>query len=530
MNADDLILTDEELDRLLEERNPYLAQPLRALQLLVRLAGRAPPRHPDLVTLEQLVGVRLPALAVRAGTPVTPEAMEGLRVAVGAIGDLLSFPDLANRIVVGVGGAFSAGKSRFLNSLSGASLLPEDIGPCTVIPTYLGRGSARAIALTAFGQSVPMDTDALAAISHAFSRHYQLERDMVDSMSHLVRLLMVTHDAMPWERLVFLDTPGYNPPGRAGEQDDADTARRQLAAVDHFVWLLSARNGGLRADDIAFLRATGHDKPVFFVLTQADLVAASAVGSLLDGVREAVGRAGIACAGVMVWAAPPGGGAAPAVGCYRGGDDIRAWLDQIDVGSRYPGLGARCIGLVDRYLFDCRRALARQQAMLASLNELQVLAGAAGMGRYPELDTELRRLRQVQTERHVLPAELDACRNDIAAAVSALLGPVVEDEPPTRSSDLLLECPRAAFAAIPPAGGMFPLRVVGARPDLKHVLAVPLDPEGELRIPFARIRQCWGIDPLTVGVHSELSAQLVEGSGERLTFAIYHYNNHHASA
>jgi len=526
VNADDLILTDEELDRLLEERNPYLAQPSRALQLLVRLAGMAAPRHPGILALERLVEGRLTALAARAGTPVMPELMEELRAAVGAIGDLLSFPDLANRVVVGVGGAYSAGKSRFLNSLSGASLLPEDLGPCTVIPTYLGHGTTGAIALTAFGQPVPMDTDALAAISHAFSRHHQLERDMADSMSHLVRLLMVTHDAVPWKRLVFLDTPGYNPPGREGEQDDADTARRQLAAVDHFVWLLSAGNGGLRADDIAFLRATGHGKPVFFVLTQADLVAASAVSRLLDGVSEAAGRAGILCAGVMAWAVPPGAEGALIADCYRGGDDIRPWLDQIDGGSRYPGLGRRFIGLVDRYLLDCRRALARQQAMLASMNELQVLAGAAASGQHPEFDTELRRLRQVQAARHILPAELDACRNDLAAAVSALLGPVVEDEPPASSSGLLLECPRAAFAAVPPAGGTFPLRVVGARPDLKHVLAVPLDSDGELRIPFSRIRQCWGIDPLTLGVHSELTAQLVEGSGERLTFAIYHYNHH----
>lgn len=526
MNADDLILTDEELDCLLEERNPYLAQPALALQLLVRLAGGAAPQHPGVTTLKQLVEVRLPALAARAGVPVTPEVSEGLRAAVGAIDGLVCFPDLANRIVVGVGGAFSAGKSRFLNSLSGTSLLPEDLGPCTVIPTYLGYGTTRAIALTAFGQFVPMDTDALAAISHSFSRHHELERDMAHSMSHLLKLLMVTHDAMPWKRLVFLDTPGYNPPGRDGEGSDAVTARRELAAGDHLVWLVSARNGGLRADDIAFLRASGHDKPVFFVLTQSDLVAQSAVAVLLDGLREAAGRAGIPCSGAMAWAAPPGGG----TDCYRGGDDIRPWLDGIDGDSRYPGLGRRCVDLVDRYLLHCRRSIAGQQAMLASLNELQVLSGTAGSGRHPELDTELRRLRQVQAERHALPAELDACRNDVAAVVSALLGPLVKDEPPASGPGLLIECARAAFSAVPQAGCRFSLRVVGARPDLKHVLAVALDAEGEFRIPFSRIRQCWAIDPLAVGVQSELTAQLVDASCERLTFAIHHFNHSRTSA
>jgi hypothetical protein len=522
VNADDLILTDEDLDHLLEERNPYLAQPGRALQLVVRLAGGAAPRHPGVIALDQLVEGRMAALAARAGAPVMPEVMEGLRALIGAMGDLVSFPDLANRIVVGIGGAFSAGKSRFLNSLSGATLLPEDLGPCTVIPTYLGHGNTGAIALTAFGQSVPMDADALAAISHAFSRHHQLGRDTAEGLSHLVRLLMVTHEAMPWQRLVFLDTPGYNPPGREGEQDDAEVARQHLAGADHLVWLVSARNGGLRADDIAFLRATGRRTPVFFVVTQADLVARSAIDALLDGVRQAADRAGIPCVGAMAWAAPAGGVA----GGYCGGDDIRPWLDRIDGDTRYPGLQRRCMALVDRWVLHCRRALAAQQAMLAALNELQVLAGTSESGRHPELDAELRRLRQVQAERHALPAELDACRNELAAAIGALLGPLVDDEPPGGADGLLLDCPRAGFAAIPPARSAFPLRVVGARPDLKYVLAVFLDGEGELRIPFSRIRQCWGIDPLAVGVHSELVAEMVDASDTRLTFAIHHYNHH----
>jgi hypothetical protein len=526
MNPDDLILTDDDLDQLLEARNPYLAQPARALELVVRLAGGAAPRHPAVSALEQLAGERMAALAARAGAPAMPELAEGMRALIGAIGALVSFPSLANRIVVGIGGAFSAGKSRFLNSLSGTDLLPEDLGPCTVIPTYLGHGATQAVALSAFGQTVPMDADALAAISHAFSRHHQLGCGTADGLSHLVRLLMVSHEAMPWKRLVFLDTPGYNPPGRDGEQGDAEVARQQLAGADHLVWLVSARNGGLRADDIAFLRAAGPRAPVFFVLTQADLVSRSAIDVLLDAVREAAARAGIPCAGAMAWAAPGGGIGGGYCGGHCGGDDIRPWLDRIDADTRYPGLRRRCLDLADRWVLHCRRALAGQQAMLTALNELQVLAGTAGTGRHPELEAELRRLRQVQSERHTLPAEIDACRKDLAAAVSALLGPLVEDEAPGGGDRLLLDCPRAGFDAIPPAGAAFPLRFVGARPDLKHVLAVFLAGGGELRIPFSRIRQCWGIDPLAVGGHSELAAELVEASDTRLTFAIYHYNHH----
>jgi len=527
MNLDDFHLSDDALDSLLEQRNPYLSEPRRALELVVRLAGAAAPRAPALRTLEALVATGLPALAAASGVPVAPDLLEALRATVDAIAGLVAFPGLANRNVVGVGGAFSAGKSRFLNSLAGTALLPEDLGPCTVIPTYLGHGPAQAVALTTFGRTVPMDDDALAAVSHAFTRSHALGADAADGLSHLVRLLMVTHAALPWQRVVFLDTPGYNPPGREGEQGDADVARHQLAAADHLVWLVNARNGGLRADDIAFLRAAQPREPVFFVLTQADLVAASAIDALLDGVRTAAGAAGIACAGAMAWSAPPG----LAHGRPCGGDDIHTWLDQVDGAMRYPALGRRCAVLVDRYVLHCRRELAREQAMLAGLNELQVLAGTPFAGRHAQLDAEMRRLRQGQAGRDALLPRLDAFRRELLDAVSTLLGAVIVDEPPG-GKPLLLECARAdvGVGTALPLDCMLALRVVAVRADLKHVQAVFLDHDAALQIPFSRIRQCWGIDPLAVGVHSELTARLVQAGAERLTFAIHHHNEPQASA
>lgn len=55
------------------------------------------------------------------------------------------FPELAAKVIVGVGGAFSAGKSSFLNSVLGRKILSVEIDPTTSIPTYLMYGDCQRI-------------------------------------------------------------------------------------------------------------------------------------------------------------------------------------------------------------------------------------------------------------------------------------------------------------------------------------------------------------------------------------------------
>ena len=50
--------------------------------------------------------------------------------------ELVDFPFLANKKVVAIGGAFSSGKSRFLNTLMGKQILPVGNKPTTAVPTF----------------------------------------------------------------------------------------------------------------------------------------------------------------------------------------------------------------------------------------------------------------------------------------------------------------------------------------------------------------------------------------------------------
>ena len=78
---------------------------------------------------------------------------------------------LNKRVVIGLGGKFSSGKSKFINSIlhAGEELLPEDQNPTTSIPTYIVQGKLEEInAYTNNGEKIVLDKEALQALTHHF--------------------------------------------------------------------------------------------------------------------------------------------------------------------------------------------------------------------------------------------------------------------------------------------------------------------------------------------------------------------------
>ena len=65
------------------------------------------------------------------------EHYQELIVLIQQIEQATQLKQLAPKTVIGVGGGFSAGKSRFINSLLGIEALPEALEPCTAVATYL---------------------------------------------------------------------------------------------------------------------------------------------------------------------------------------------------------------------------------------------------------------------------------------------------------------------------------------------------------------------------------------------------------
>lgn len=412
--------------------NPYLSQPARGLQLLARLIGHPAPeavpeaQRAQLARLHTLIHQDFIALTARGSYPGEAQALRQLLALEEALENLALFPDLASKSVVGVGGGFSAGKSRFLNTLLSVDLLPESLEPTTAIPSFITRGAADIIALNSFNHRIVLDREALQAITHAFNDHYRDSLGEGFGFAHILKLLMLHQPRLPWDNLAFLDTPGYSKSDAEGAaQTDQSISLRQLTEADHVLWLLSAKNGSIRQDDLDFLRRLNHPQPIFFVITQADLVGEARIGAILDSTRAAIEQAGIPCAGLLAWAAPLGSER----GEWIAGDDVRAWLGQLDSQPKYTQHRRTCEQVLDGYIRHNQDSLAGGRKKLGLLNTLLPLADQLPESERSTLQGLIREQRHSQGVFKEQVEQFIALKGKILELVGDIVGEVAVDAP-----------------------------------------------------------------------------------------------------
>lgn len=412
--------------------NPYLSHTAHGLQLLARLIGHPAPeavqdaQRAQLARLHTLIHQDFIALTARGSYPGEAQALRQLLALEDALENLALFPDLASKSVVGVGGGFSAGKSRFLNTLLGVDLLPESLEPTTAIPSFITRGAANIVALNSFNYRITLDRDALQAITHAFNDHYRDSLGEGFGFAHILKLLMLHQPRLPWGNLAFLDTPGYSKADAEGAAEtDQGIALRQLTEADHVLWLLSAKNGSIRQDDLDFLRRLNHPQPIFFIVTQADLVGEARIGAILDSTRAAIKQAGIPCAGLLAWAAPLGSEHGERIA----GDDVRAWLDQLDSQPKYTQHRRTCEQVLDGYIRHNQDSLAGSRKKLALLNTLLPLADQLPESERSTLQELIREQRRNQSVFKEQAEQFAALKEEALEVVGTIVGELAIDEP-----------------------------------------------------------------------------------------------------
>ena len=216
MNFDDFSFSEEEFANAEQQQNEYLVDAGKGLSLITRIiaspaASSLVKQQQRLVRFHQLIHDDFLSLSAKDDFPKKTAVFSELLVLAEALADIVAFPYLATKTIIGVGGSFSAGKSRFLNTLCGINLLPEALEPSTAIPTYLTYGKKQSIiALNAFNFEVELDISALNAVSHAFHRHYKEALGEEVGFAHMLRVLMIQQPHFLWQHLALLDTPGYN--------------------------------------------------------------------------------------------------------------------------------------------------------------------------------------------------------------------------------------------------------------------------------------------------------------------------------
>jgi len=510
--------------------NPYLSDPARGLQLLARLIGQPCPdaldarQRQSLAELHRLIHERFIALAARGSYPGEARALRELQALEESLENLALFPDLAKKTIVGVGGGFSAGKSRFLNTLLGVDLLPESLEPTTAIPSFITRGEADIVALNSFNHRVALDRDALQAITHAFTHHYRASLDESFGFAHALKLLMLHQRDIPWGNLAFLDTPGYSKADAQGAcQTDEGIALKQLTEADRVLWLLNAKNGSIRQDDLQFLRTLKHPHPVFFVVTQADLVGPARIQAILDSTAQALEEAGIARAGLAAWAAPPNA----LEGKQMGGDDIRAWLDTLNGQPKRTQKRLACARVLDGIIAHNSNALANNRALLAAMNELVPIASSLADNRLEAVRQQVDRLRNDQRRLNELVGAFGELKQEMLDTITRIVGQVAEDEEVQRGHELIYTLRREWLQRPLGVGETFEVRVLAVKSEIKKIIVEIGDGIASTGLGFSMIRGGLRIDPLVLVKGSLLQAEVRAIDDVHVTLAI---RNPHAAA
>lgn len=174
-------------------------------------------------------------------------------------------PELADKVIVGIGGAFSAGKSSFLNGILGRKVLSVEIDPTTSIPTYLIHGEHLKIkAVLKNAQQQDLSLEQFKSLTH----HAEQE---LHEFAENIDLILLNQPEQKWGNLAFLDTPGYsNHEDVEQGMCDAHIAKVQLNDAQCLIWLISADQGGISQSDIEFLKTIRSDIPKLVVISRAD--------------------------------------------------------------------------------------------------------------------------------------------------------------------------------------------------------------------------------------------------------------------
>lgn len=212
---------------------------------------------------------------------------------------------VGDKVVIGVGGKFSSGKSKFLNRVASLEgLLPESTKPTTAIPTYiLFDTESKCIVNNKYNSSFEITKEELNAISHEFYDEYKM------GFSSVLDSIVVCNPK--WDlskKISLLDTPGYNKYDNKNMEDAADRikAHDQLKVADFLIWLVDIDNGELQQDDIDFISKINIETPILIVMNKCDKKTKSNIELTINSVFETVNNNGINCYGIVGYSAASG--------------------------------------------------------------------------------------------------------------------------------------------------------------------------------------------------------------------------------
>lgn len=211
---------------------------------------------------------------------------------------------LQDKVVVSFGGRVSAGKSKFINTISGiGNKLPVDQKTTTAIPTYIIKSHKDDIhANSVYGYSTEISAEALNAMAHEFDTVYGIGfPSFVDS------IIIESKEYVLPEEIALLDTPGYTKYDEDNNSkkviSDREKAFEQLSVSDYLIWLIDIDSGAITEDDIQFIESLRIKTPILIVFTKADLKSEKEITEIINVAKDTVSRTSIDCFGITAYSA-----------------------------------------------------------------------------------------------------------------------------------------------------------------------------------------------------------------------------------
>ena len=211
---------------------------------------------------------------------------------------------IQDKVVISFGGKVSAGKSKFINTISGiGDKLPVDQKTTTAIPTYIIKASDDLIqANSVYGYSTEISTEALNAMAHEFDNVYGIGFPaFVDS------IIIESNEYVLPEKIALLDTPGYTKYDEKSDSrmviSDRQKAFDQLSISDYLIWLIDIDNGAITEDDIQFIESLRIKTPILIVFTKADLKPEKEIRQIIEVANNTLARTTIECFGITAYSA-----------------------------------------------------------------------------------------------------------------------------------------------------------------------------------------------------------------------------------
>lgn len=185
---------------------------------------------------------------------------------------------------IAVGGGYSAGKSSFLNAITGAgNLLPTGIEPVSIVNTNLNCSTSTK-QLFVRGRNlkneiIHLDKEVLECIQHSSK-----SKVYIASVLNDILIDIPINNQKYLDGITFIDTPGYNNSSNKNEENnttDLETAKKAIEKADILFWCIDIDAGTISKNDLKFLNEAG-EKPIVIIFTKSDKKPIDEIKKIVD--------------------------------------------------------------------------------------------------------------------------------------------------------------------------------------------------------------------------------------------------------